>query len=141
MREHLLGAFCAFAVVLLVTGCVGTPDGEHTHSDHPVYIENLGTESATIDITVVRNATGETVHNQRYEVDPGEEREIYNTDRASPTGVETFEIRYTARNETKQVTVQTNQCFGSAHVVIQADGTPSSYYTTCRVDLLALTET
>lgn len=141
MRDRLLEGLCAFAVVLLVTGCVGTPNGEHTHADHPVYIENLDNESATIDITVVRNVTGEIVHNQRYEVDPGEEREVYNTDRASPTDGETVEIRYTARNQTKQVTIQTNECFGSAHVVIQADGTPSSFYTICRADLPALTET
>ena len=131
MRDRLLKAFCTFAVILLVTGCLGTPVSEQPDSDHPVSLENHGNESATFDITVVRNATGETVHNQSYVLDSGENREVYNTDRASPNGIETFEIHWATRNETGQVNIKTNQCYGSAHVMIGEDGTASSTYSIC----------
>ncbi|SFT10307.1 hypothetical protein SAMN04488556_0149 [Halostagnicola kamekurae] len=131
MRDRLLKGFCAFAVILLVTGCMGTPVSEQPDSDHPVDLENHGSEGATFDITVVRNATGEIVHNQSHVLDPGKEREVYNTDRASPNGIETFEIRWAARNETGQVTIKTNQCYGGAYVMIQEDGTASSTYSIC----------
>lgn len=131
MRHRLLKAFCVFAVIQLVTGCMGLPASERPASDHPVYLENHGSESASFDITVVRNATGEVVHNQSYVLDPGEDREVYNTDRASPNGIETFEIHWTARNETGQVNIKTNQCYGGAYVMIQEDGTVSSTYSIC----------
>jgi len=131
MRDRWLKAFCAFTAILFVTGCMGTPVSEQPASDHPVYLENYDNESASFDIIVVRNATGETVHNQSYVLDPDEDREVYNTDRASPDGIETFQIYWTARNETGQVTIKTNQCYGGAYVMIQEDGTPSSTYTIC----------
>lgn len=131
MRDRSLKAFCAFAVILLVAGCTGTQQTEQPDPDHSVDLENHGSESATFGIRVVRNATGEIVHNQSYVLDPGETRAVYNTDRASPDGVETFEIHWTVRNQTGQVSIKTNQCYGGADVVLHEDGTASSHYSIC----------
>lgn len=131
MRDRLLKALCAFAVILLVTGCMGTHASQRPASDHPVYLENHGNESAAFDITVVRNATSETVHNQSYVLAPEEVREVYNTDKASPNGIETFEIHWSVRNETGQVNIETSQCYGSASVAIMEDGTPFASYSIC----------
>lgn len=131
MRDRSLKAFCAFAVILLVTGCMGPQSSERASSDHSVDLENHGSESATFDISVVRNATGEIVHNRSYVLGPDESREVYNADEASPNGVETFEIHWTIRNESGQVNIRTNQCYGGADVVIREDGTASSHYSIC----------
>lgn len=131
MRDRSLKSFCAFAVILLLAGCVGTQASEQPSSDHSVYLANQGSESATFAITVVRNATGEIVHNKSHIIDPGEEREVYNTDRAAPNGIETFEIYWTERNESGQVDIKTNQCYGDAYVMIREDGTASSTYSIC----------
>ncbi len=131
MRDRLLKSFCAFAVILLVTGCMEIYRSEQLASDHSVDLKNYGNESATFDIRVVRNATGETVHNQSYVLAPGENRDVYNTDKVSLDSVETFEIHWIIRNETGQVNINTNQCYGDAHVVTEEDSTASSHHSIC----------
>ncbi|SFR97730.1 hypothetical protein SAMN05216559_1904 [Halomicrobium zhouii] len=133
MRERLLMAFSALFLLLLVTGCMGTVThaSSEPSADHSVYLDNRGNESATVGITIVRNATDAIVHDWSYRVDPGERRAVYNTDSASPDGIETFEIHWAVRNETGQVAVRTNQCFGHAYVLIREDGTAGSTYSVC----------
>lgn len=133
MRERSLKVFSALLLLLLVTGCLGTGTNASSQpsADHSVYLENRGNESATFEITIVRNSTDAIVHNWSYALDPDERREIYNTDRASPAGIETFEIHWVIRNETGQVTVRTNQCYGHAYVMIREDGTAGSTYSIC----------
>ncbi|ELY63946.1 hypothetical protein C489_17902 [Natrinema versiforme JCM 10478] len=96
-----------------------------------MYLENHGNESATFDITVVRTATNETVHDQSYVLDPEEDREVYNTNESISDGIETVAFRWAAANETGTVEITTNDCYGNAYVTIREDGTAESTYSIC----------
>ena len=131
MRKRLLLACCAFVGLVLAVGCLGTSPLDQPSSDHSLYLENHGNESATFDILVVRNATNETVYNQSYVLGPEEEREVYNTNESVSDSIETFEFRWAAANETGNVEVTTNSCYGNAYVTIREDGTAGSTYSIC----------
>lgn len=131
MCDRLLKPFCAFVVIALVTGCLGMSPSNQPSLDHSLYLENQWNESTTVEIIVVRNATSEIVHNRSYVLDPGEEREVYNTNRTASNGIETFEFQWIAQNQTGQVDITTNSCYGDVYVTVQDDGTAGSSYTIC----------
>lgn len=131
MNKRVTNISCILVLLLPMTGCVGAPFTNQPSSDHSLYLENNGNKSATLEITVVRQATSETVHDRTYVLNAGERREVYNTNSSSPEGIETFEVRWTARNETGQVNMTTNDCYGSAYVVIEEDGSADSFYSIC----------
>ena len=99
--------------------------------DKRVRLENAWNQSVEIRISVVREATNETVHKGTYTLDPGEQREVYNTADADPDGVESFRVTATARNTTESVTIETSACHGSAYVEVLEDGTLYPYYPIC----------
>lgn len=99
--------------------------------DKAVRVENAWNRSVEIRINVVREATNETVHEGTYTLEPGEQREVYNTADADPDGVESFRVTATARNTTESVTIETSVCYGGAYVEVLEDGTLYPYYAIC----------
>lgn len=131
MRTRLVTAGCVLGVVLLASGCLGFLAGDEPRAGHALVLENDWNESATFHITVERAATNETVHDETYRLDPGEEREVYNTAQASPDGIEPFAVHWTVRDDSGRVTIRTDGCTGDALVVIDAEGTPSATVMVC----------
>jgi hypothetical protein len=144
-------------VVLLTTGCLSTPidgtvtpvsapdttpsrttqPGSHEHAmnepdpNKTVLLENDWNRTVEMHVTVIREATNETVHEGRYDVEPGSSREVYHTAAAEPDGIERFTVILRAGNETNTATIETNLCYGPAYATIQEDGTPYLYYAFC----------
>lgn len=131
--------------------------------DHSVYLYNEGTRERTVQVRVVRRASGEAVFDETRTISPGAEREVYNLRRADPDGVEAFEIcgrlvetapaepATTASDSTATdhspaptgtaetpdsphadcITMETNECFGTAHVTVGEDGQLRVIYSIC----------
>jgi hypothetical protein len=99
--------------------------------DKRVRLENAWNQSVDVRISVVREATNETVHEGTYTIDPGEEREVYNLADADPDGIEPFRVTATARNTTESATVETHACHGDVYVEVLEDGTVYPYYPIC----------
>ncbi len=60
--------------------------------DHSILVRNEASESRTLRVEVVREATGEPVFETTKEVSAGDEFTLYNLREADPGGVETFEV-------------------------------------------------
>jgi hypothetical protein len=99
--------------------------------DKRVRLENAWNQSVEIRISVVREATNETVHEGTYTLEPGQQREVYNVADADPDGIESFRVTATARNTTRSVTIETSACYGGAYVEVLEDGTLYPYYAIC----------
>lgn len=109
------------------TNAINTPD-----SDKAVDISNEFNETADIELMVERDTTGEEVHNESYTLDSGEEmEEVYNLNESNPDGIEDYTITATYNNQTENVTVTTNQCYGGAVVEITEDGMIYPFYSIC----------
>jgi hypothetical protein len=113
-----------------------TPSDHHAALDQPdpdkeVVVQNRWNRSAEMQVRVVRDATGETVHDGTDTLAPGTERTVYNVSAADPEGVETFTVVVTARNTTDRVSIETNRCYGNAYAEILDDGTLYVYYSIC----------
>jgi len=113
-----------------------TPPGTEYPSDQPdashqITVSNEWNRSVTVRVTVVREATNETVHEGTYEVAADQERAVYNTADANPDGVERFTVEATALNATESVTIETSKCYGNVYVEITADGELYPYYAIC----------
>lgn len=102
-----------------------------SHAGKEVRIENAWNDSATVRVRVIRNATGETVHDGTYTVSPDERLTVYNVSDASPDGIESFTAVVTARNETRRVTIETNRCYGNVYGELLEDGELYVYYEIC----------
>jgi len=96
-----------------------------------VFVENAWDRIVTVDVRVVRNATGETVLNGSYELAPGERTLVYNTSTANPEGVERFTIYSHARNTTDAFSIETSECYGSAYVVMTGVGSIEGVHSIC----------
>ena len=96
-----------------------------------VFVENAWDRIVTVDVRVVRNATGETVLNGSYELAPGERTLVYNTSTANPEGVERFTIFSHARNTTDAFSIETSECYGSAYVVMTGVGSIEGVHSIC----------
>jgi hypothetical protein len=113
----------------------GPPDHEAA-SDEPaphkdVTLSNDWSRPVTVQVRVIRNATGQTVHKGSYDLAPDTERDVYDLARADPDGVEPFTVEITARNTTRRVTVETSACYGDVYGEIQTDGSVYLYYAIC----------
>lgn len=150
MASVSLRGTVVIAVLLLTAGCldVGTvertpttdSDDEHglsiTASDRPdaskaVHVENYWNESVEVHVQVIRVRSDETVHDETYVVESGDDITAYDTAKADPDGIESFRIVVTARNETENVTIETNTCYGDTYAEIQDDGQLYLYYAIC----------
>jgi hypothetical protein len=112
----------------------GTPSisaVDQADPDKAVHLENRWNRSVEVHVTVYRNATGETVYDETHVLEPGADRDVYNTQAANPEGVERFSIRLSARNTTRQLSIETNKCYGNVYGEIQDDGTFYPYYAIC----------
>lgn len=124
------------------TASPNSPDGTATPGSHEsaqaqpdpdkdVRLVNEWNKSVTMTVDVVRESTGETVHEGTYELSPGAERAVYNTAEAAPDGVEAFTVVVTARGTTERITIETNRCYGDAYGTVREDGTVYVYYAIC----------
>ncbi|WP_162224187.1 hypothetical protein [Halorussus salinus] len=112
--------------------------------DHEITVEHDLAESRRLRVTVVREETGETVFETTDEFSRGEHT-LYNLRKADPEGVEEFRVcaellpadtsATTATGTTSPrrdcVTLATNECYGSAYVEPQEDGSVQIIYAIC----------
>jgi hypothetical protein len=112
--------------------------------DHEITVEHDLAEPRLLRVTVVREETGETVFETTDEFSRGEHT-LYNLTEADPEGVEEFRVcaellsadtsATTATGTTSPrrdcVTLATNECYGSAHVAPQEDGSVRIVYAIC----------
>jgi hypothetical protein len=135
--------------VVVLAGCAGgpvsstptatptdTPAAPLTGSSQPdpdkqVTLENEWNETVTLDVRVVRVATGETVHEATYDLGPGVERDVYSTAAANPDGIESFRVEVRARNQTGEATIETSNCYGGVYGVVRGDGSLNVFYPIC----------
>lgn len=109
------------------SNAINTPD-----SDKEIDISNKFNETVDVELIVERNTTGEEVHNKSYTLNPEEEmEEVYNLKESNPDGIEDYTITATYDNQTENVTVATNQCYGGAVVEITEDGMIYPFYAIC----------
>jgi hypothetical protein len=118
------------------TTATATPSDHHAALDQPdpdkeVVVQNRWNRSVEMHVRVVRDATGETVHDGTDTLAPGTERTVYNVSAADPEGVEAFTVVVTARNTTDRVSIETNRCYGNAYAEIRPDGALYVYYSIC----------
>lgn len=119
--------------------------------DHEITLRNDAAEPRRLRVAVVREATGETVFETTADVSPGGERVLYNLRDADPDGVETFRVcaelvgaaaattgtgaaAETERTDSPRrdcATVDTNECYGSAHATLTEDGSVRIIYAIC----------
>ncbi len=122
--------------------------------DHEITVEHDLAESRRLRVTVVRDETGETVFETTDRFSRGEHT-LYNLRRADPEGVEEFRVcaellavsaspvgnatatvggaTATTTDSPRRdcVTLATNECYGSAHVAPQEDGSVRIVYAIC----------
>lgn len=118
------------------TTATGTASGWEYASDQPephhsVVLTNAWNRSVELRVTVVREATNETVREGTCDLEPGSERTVYDTAEVNPDGVETFAVTATTRNTTESVTIETSQCYENAYVEIERDGDLFVTYAIC----------
>jgi len=81
-----------------------------------------------VTATVVRETTGETVHNRTYTLQPDETMSAYNTRQANPDGIEEFNVSVTSGGSTDSFTLETDQCMGDVIAqVTESDGIDMVY--------------
>ena len=96
-----------------------------------VRLRNDWNESVQMRLRVVRDTTGETVFDERYDVVPGSERDVYSTTRVETDRIESFTLVLTARNTTERTTIRNNACFADAVGVVNEDGTVDVGFVIC----------
>lgn len=129
-----------------VTGPGITPGVNEPKADHAVYLANEGTQERTVSVEVTREATGDPVFEETLTAQPGSESEIYNLNQADPDGVEAFAIcarlvsptpdpTATAGTPAGQnrdcITLQTDACYGTAHITVLESGELQVFYSIC----------
>jgi hypothetical protein len=98
--------------------------------DHDIVVANRLDRNATMHVTVVREATNETVYDATVTVVPGE-RTVYNTAQANPDGIESFRVVAERGGDRTSVTILTSDCYGDAIVSAADDGGVASTYSIC----------
>lgn len=143
-QKYLIGLA---VIVILVIGGIGfvfitdedgSPDDPHTEAintldpDKKVNIENMYNQSQTVELEIVRNSTGETVHSEEYELDGNSSMEPAHTISVSEDSeIETFILNVTVEDQSENITVKMNKCYGNAYIEIQEDGTLYPFYSIC----------
>ncbi|WP_435318538.1 twin-arginine translocation signal domain-containing protein [Haloarchaeobius sp. TZWSO28] len=129
-RRAFLGATTAVGAAIL-SGCAATDSSTNEPDpDHSVEVDNNHTDTHTLSVTVTRES-GEVVHDETHEVEPGATREIYNLQDAAPDGIESFTIEATMGDQQTSVTIKSSACYGGAIIYITDDGALESTYAIC----------
>ena len=134
MNRRKLLQLTGLSLVFSATGCLdagrsGNAEAAQTPDPtHSIQIENEKSDSVTLTATVLREQTGETVHNQTYTLQPNETVTAYNTRQANPDGIEEFTVTVTSEGSTDSFTLETNQCMGDVIArVTESDGIDMVY--------------
>ncbi|MCT9096884.1 hypothetical protein [Haloarchaeobius sp. HME9146] len=129
-RRAFLGATTAVGVALL-SGCAAMESSTNEPDpDHPVEVDNNHNDTRTLSVTVTRES-GEIVHDETHEVEPGAYREIYNLQQAAPDGIESFTIEATMGDQQTSVTIKSSSCYGGATIYITEAEVLRSTYSIC----------
>lgn len=104
---------------------IQTPD-----EDKSVSLENELNRTREIRLTIIRNKTDEVVHNETYMVNNSID-DVYNTEDANPEGIEKFSVIARTDSQSSEVSIETNECFGSAYVKISRDNDLEAFYSIC----------
>lgn len=104
-------------------GSAGTDTGAVADENKEIALLNEWNQSVELQIRIIRLATGETVHDQSYTLQPESRRTAYTIRRADTDGIESFEVIVTARNTTADDTFSNDACYGDIRVPINSDGT------------------
>ena len=100
--------------------------------DKSIDVRNDFNQTVEVRIEVLRNSTGEIVHNETYNVESGEELdEVYNLNESNPDGIEEYEVISTYNETEESLSVFTNNCYGNVYVEITDSGMLYSYYAIC----------
>ncbi|WP_123537737.1 hypothetical protein [Halosimplex salinum] len=97
----------------------------------PVQLVNSWDEIVEIDVRVIREATNETVYKGSHTVGPGTDPTVYNLVKADPDGIEAFTTVVTVRNETRRVTIETNECYAGVRAGVSDSGKAFASYDIC----------
>lgn len=125
-----------------VSGPGITPGVNEPKADHAVYLANEGSRARTVSVAVTREATGDPVFEEALTAQPGLESEIYNLNRADPEGVEAFSIcarlvaptpdpTATVGPDRECITMQTDACYGTAHITVLESGELQVFHSIC----------
>lgn len=99
--------------------------------DHSIQIQNELSEPVTVTATVIREPTGETVHNRTYTLQPFAIVTAYNTRQANPESVEEFTVSVTANGSTDSFLVKTNNCMQDLKAQVTKPDGIDWVYTIC----------
>ena len=150
MNRRKLLQLAGTSLAFTVTGCLGTDPPQDTESDQSenggsdlsgnaeaaqtpdpdqsIQIKNERSDPVNVTATVVRETTGEIVHNQTYTLQPDETNTAYNTRQANPDGIEKFNVSVTSGGSTDSFTLETDQCMGDLTAqVTESDGIDMLY--------------
>lgn len=105
------------------SGSAGTETGAVADENKEVELLNEWNQSVELHLRIVRLATNETVHDQRYTLQPESRRTGYTIRRSDTDGIESFEVIVTARNTTARDTFSNDACYGDIRIPINPDGT------------------
>ncbi len=143
-RRNLL-QLTGVSLGFIATGCLGTAPPQGTGSDqsedgnsgldenaeaaqtpdpdHSIRITNELSDPVNVTTTVIRETTGETVHNQTYTLKPDATVTAYNTRQANPDNIEKFNMSVTTSGSTDSFLLETDQCMGDLKAqVTESDG-------------------
>lgn len=113
------------------TGTPGEyPPGQAPDADHDIRVENRLEGNATLEVRVVREATGETVYDESVTLPPGEQV-VYNTKRADPDGGESVRVVAERGGVTDARTIQMTECYGDVIVSPTEEGGVDVIYAVC----------
>ena len=118
MNRRKLLRLTGLSLAFGVTGCLGSGRSGNAEAaqtpdpNHSIQMENEISDPVTVTATVLREKTGETVHNQTYTLQPNETVTAYNTRQANPDGIEEFNVSVTSSRSTDNFTLETDQCMG-----------------------------
>lgn len=111
------------------SGCLLSSQSGRPDPSVAITVENARDDPAEIDVTVGQR--NETRREATYELDGGEEREVYNLDRLDPDGIETFDVTANVGEQRESVEATTNECFGDVVIGIDRDGELQTFYSIC----------
>lgn len=99
--------------------------------DKAVELNNRDEAAYTVGIRVLRESSGEVVHEGTYELAPGtRRREVFNTESLDGPGDVGYEVRATMDEQSASVSFETDQCHGGGYVEVR-DGDLLAYSGIC----------
>lgn len=99
--------------------------------DKAVELSNRDETDYTVEIRVLRESSGEVVHEGTYELSPGtRRREVFNTKSLDGPGNVGYEVRATTNEQSAHVSFETDECHGGGYVAVE-DGDLLAYSGIC----------